>query len=337
MGNSRLVPQPHLYPRLVVTLALTAVLIGRGLAQALPGSIAGIDALIVRVGLAGAIVTQLGAALLAALAMRNATLLLFTHPGQPLLKLLSGASTAVVVLMTLFAALLSHNQVSPEWSMLAAAIVAATLAWSGAACLAKPEQRVVGMLGIGIAVTSLVHTLARIQALVAAERASSLGFAAARWMATLGFVFELVCLAGALTWLMWPRNTVTRSLGASIVALAPAVALGGMRESGLGLVVGRTLQQLSAHPDPVLPRLVRDSVEVAALGAVLLCVFSSARASALLMVVGLALLGRASADIPLGAIFLLNAALALQLLDDESPSEALHDESRGVELPGSGA
>ncbi len=315
-------PESHPYPRLVVVLALIAVVVGRGLAQALPGTTTGIDELIHQVGLVGAIATQLCAALLAALAMRNVTLLLFTRAGQPLLKMVSGLTTAVVVVMTLFAALLSHNQLSPQWSMLSAAIVAATLIWAAATTLHDADKRAVGLICIGAALAALVHTLARIQALIAAERASSLGFAAARWIATLGFVFEFTCVAGVFIWMLWPRNTTVRALGATIIAVAPAVALGGLRESGAGLMVGRTLQRLSAHPDPMMPRLLRDSLEVAALGAVLLCVVSNARKGPLLMITALCLLGRASADIPLGAVFLLNGALALQLLrQDQIPTD----------------
>jgi hypothetical protein len=92
-------------------------------------------------------------------------------------------------------------------------------------------------------------------------------------------------------------------------------------------VLGRTLEQLSSHPDPILPEFARNVVELAAIATAALCAFTAKRAPAAVMAVGMCLLGRASADIPLGSVFLLNAALALQLLPAESPNAAIAEPS----------
>lgn len=310
-------PVPH--PRLALLLAALAVLIGRGLSQALPGTLTGLDPMIDRVSLAGAVLTQLGAALLAALALRSATLLLFTRPGQPLLRFVSAATATLVVMLTLFAALLSHNQLAPHWSMLAAVIVAGTLSWSGASALKRVDSRAVGLIAIFTATAATVHTLSRIQALIAAERASTLAFGVARAMATAGFALEVACVVAAYCWLLFPRSTAMRAGAGIVIAIAPAIALGATADGGFALVVERLLAQLSAHPDPLVPRLLRDSVELWGLGAVALSALSRTRPPELLLVLGLCLLGRASADIPLGALFLMNAALTLQLHVDPAP------------------
>lgn len=305
-----------------MALASLAVLIGRGLSQALPGSITGLGEVIDRVSLAGAVLTQLGAALLSALALRSATLLLFTRPGHAALRFVSATATIVIVLMTLLAALLSHNQLAPHWSMLSAVVVAGTLSWSGASSLKSLEARAVGLIAMLAAIAATVHTLARIQALIAAQRASTMAFGVARGMATAGFVLELLCVAGACGWLLFPRNTWLRASAGVLLALAPAVALGASKDGSFALVTERLLAQLSAHPDPLVPELLRHTLELWGLAAVALCVVARVRSAELMFVLGLCLLGRASADIPLGALFLLNAALALQLHTAPAPERS---------------
>jgi hypothetical protein len=298
----------------VVVLALLAVLVGRGVAQALPGSLTGIDVAIERVEVVGALLTQLAALLLTVLAIRNASLLLFAQPGHPVLRIASASATAVISMMTLLAALLAHNQLAPHWSMLAAAIVAAMLSWAGWKSLRLADQRGVALIAILVAATALVHTGARVIALGAADRASVLGFTLARSLATAGFILEVLCLLASIAWLLVPRNTWSRAAGSLVVAVAPALALAASREENWAVVLRRTLERLSAHPDPIVPDVVRYSVELSSVGLVLLCAFSRARPVNALMILALCLLGRASADIPLGAVFLLNAGLALQLV-----------------------
>jgi hypothetical protein len=62
-----------------------------------------------------------------------------------------------------------------------------------------------------------------------------------------------------------------------------------------------------------VPEVARHALELWALLTVGACLLSRHRPVALLMALGLCILGRSSADVPLGAVFLINAALALQL------------------------
>lgn len=321
-------PDPLPYPRLAAALALACVLIGRGLSRALPGSAAGIGEAIDRISLLGAALTQFGAMVLMTLAIRSATLILVGKFAAPGFKVLSTVGTAFIAATTLFAALLAHNQLALFWSVALAVIVTSILGVSALTMLRTAEKRAVSLVALGIALTALVHTLARILALVAAEQASVLGFSFARGLATFGFGLELVCLAAAGAWLLAPPTPVPRAVGAVLVAIGPALALAASRDEGWGLVLGRTLEHLTAHPDPALPLIVRFTVELWGFAAVILCLVTRSRKSGLLGVLGLTLLGRASADVPLGAVFLLNGALALQLL----PNPAGSDEPQGAAL-----
>lgn len=301
------------FPRPVVALALLAVLIGRGLGQALPGSLTGIDSLITVVETAAAVLTQLCATLLIAQALRSALVLVFTHHGQPIWKLVVGTTTLFTALTTLFAALLANNQLAPAWAALSAFAVLATLAMSGAMAIQDRERRALGLITLGVAGAGLFHTTARVVALFAAERASGAGFDAARGVATLAFSLESVCIGAAFVWLLRPQLPAIK-IGVGVLGLLTvALALFALRPEGWGLVLGRTLEQLSAHPDPMLPNLVRYTFELWGLCAALACLALPKRTPQLMMVLGLCLLGRSSADVPLGAVFLLNGALALQV------------------------
>ncbi len=314
------------FPRSAVALALLAVVLGRGVAQALPGTFTGIDGAIEVVELSGAICSQLAAGLLTALAVRSAAFLLFTQTRRPMLTVATALTSGAVATMTLLAALLTHNQLATQWSVLLAGSVIVVLAWSGAQALARPVSRAAGLIAIGAAVAATLHTLGRVTALEAADRASVLGFGVARGLASAGSVVELGSIVGALVWLLSPRHTKLRASGSLLLALVPALALGATRDQGWGLVVGRTLEQLSSHPDPMLPTFVRNVIELTAIATAALCAMTTSRAAGPLMAVGLCMLGRASADIPLGSVFLLNAALALQLMPaepDRAPLEEL--------------
>jgi len=304
---------PLPFPRLAIALALTAVVIGRGLSQALPGAVSGIGEAIDRIQLSGAVVTQLTAALLAALAMRTAAVLLFTQFDRPLLSMVSTITTAMACLATLYSALLTHNQLAPQWSGLLAVCVGATLLWSATIVLGRARLRAVGLIAVDAASASLIHTFARVVALLTAEQASVVGFEAARGIATLGFALEIACIAAALTWLLARTAMGTRGAAALALLTAPAIGLATSRSETWAVITGRTLWQLSAHPDPMLPAMLKHSGELWGLIAVILCILIRTRSVALMFIVAMCLLGRASADIPVGALFLLNAALALQL------------------------
>jgi hypothetical protein len=301
------------FPRPVVALALLAVIVGRGLGQALPGSLTGIDSMIGVVETAAALLTQLSATLLMAQALRTALLLLFTSNGNPLWKVVLGSTTLLMALTTLFAALLSHNQLAPQWTALSATMVLGTLAYSGALALQDRERRGLGLIVLGVACTGLLHTLARVVALVAASRASGEGFDLARGLTTMAFSFESVCLGASFIWLLRPQVSWLKTAIGVVGVLTVLGALFALRPDGWGFVAGRTLEQLSAHPDPFLPNVVRYTFELWGLLAALGCLVLPKRAPQLLMALGLCLLGRSSADVPIGAVFLLNGALALQL------------------------
>jgi hypothetical protein len=309
------------FPRSAVALALLAVIVGRGLGQALPGSLTGIDNLIGNVEFVGAWLTQLSAALLSAQALRSVLVHVVTHRGQAVWKIVASGTALLITLETLFSALLSGNQLAPTWAALSAYLVLGTLGLGAVLALGDRERRGLGLIGLLIVGAGGAHTTARLIALAAAARASSAGFDMARWIATLGFALEAVGLAASFIWLLKPENVVSKAVSAGLGLLAIAVAMQGLGTEGWGLVVGRTLEQLSAHPDPFVPRLVRYTVELWGLCAVIGCCVLPKRPPTLLMALGLCLLGRSSADVPACAVFLLNAALALHAGRQSAPAQ----------------
>jgi hypothetical protein len=317
------VPDPVPYPRAIAALALAAVLVGRGLSRALPGTVSGIGEAIDQIGVAGSILSQFGAMTLVALAVRGAAILLLTKGGQPGVKLLAAVGTAFVAVTSLFSALLAHNQLALLWSVTLAILITAIVATSALGSLQVAEKRAVALVALGVALTALVHTAARVVALLAAEQASMLGFTFARGLATFGFGLELSCLVAAGIWLLAPDPPAPRAAGAILILIAPALAVAATRQEGWGLVLGRTLEHLTAHPDPAVPRMLRYTAELWGVAAVGLCLAIRSRRGALMMVLALLLLGRSSADVPLGAVFLLNGALALQLLAPHGPDRRI--------------
>lgn len=307
--------------RAALALALVAVIVGRGLGQALPGSLTGIDRVISVVETAAAVVTQLCAALLTAGAMRTLLVVLFTQRTQLSLKVLSAATTSLVAVSALFAALLAQNQLAVTWSAASAMAVATTLVLSAGALFRRKAAsgsleaglRGAGLVASGVAVASLAHTLSRVLALFFAERASLPGFAVARGFATLGFALELAALVVTWIWLLRPETQRVRTLSAVAAVVALGLAIWSRADHGWGFVLQRALDHLSAHPDPWVPEALRHALELFALSTVVGCLLSRRRPVVLLMALGLCVLGRSSADVPLGAVFLINAALALQL------------------------
>jgi hypothetical protein len=295
-----------------MALALAAVVVGRGLSQALPGTAAGIDRLIAWVQLAGAHVSQLAAMLLVLLCGRLALLLLALKRGALGLRILSALATVAASGLAVVASL-TQARLSPEVIGVVAVSVLGALGWAAISSLRDTERRAIGLMLLATAFSAGLHSLARFIAFTASDHADASLFNAAQLIATAGFAFEFACLTCCFLWLLTPAAPWLRAASAVVVVCAPALALAADQTDTWQRLLRDTLQQLGSHPDPWLPSWLIRSVEISALGAAAIALVARARRAELLLVAALAVLGRASLDVPLGALFLLGAALVAQL------------------------
>ncbi len=300
-------------PRTMLVSALLAVVIGRGLTHGLPGISTGMDSTIRVVEVVGAVLTQFSALVLVTLCARLIVLLVMLqrHIG---LVVLSVFATGAASVATFLAALSNHVQLAPPFSVAVSALVVLALVGSGALALQVPAKRAAGLVLLAAASAAAAHTAARLVALLASEAANAAWFNVSRVISTSGFFLEMLCLTACISWLVAPKVVWVRAAAAVVVVCSPALALAADQPGEWQLALRRTLEQLSAHPDPLLPAWLQRSGEVLAIGATLLSASVFRRSAALCLAAGMAILGRSSPDVPLGAMFLLTAALSMQLL-----------------------
>ncbi|MCA9632062.1 MAG: hypothetical protein KC766_30620 [Myxococcales bacterium] len=299
----------------VAWLLLLASIFGRALAPALPGARAGFERWITWGDRLGAVLSQ------AALLVGTVTVvvLLLTTLRQNGLGILYRLLMAIFGAGTLTVVMTAHRQRIRADSVLVVALVTSLMAlWSGLPTTRSPRSRGAALVLVAAGSSALAHTVARALALYASENALVSLFGVARWVATLGLLFDVAALVLCVLWLWIPRP---RS-GAIVLGVATllAVLLVGAAASGsapdaslFSVLADRALTELTQHPAPLVPQMVRAGLEVMAFvlaGGVLLQP-TERRLSA--VVIALALLARGSTDIPLCALSLLLAALLAPL------------------------
>lgn len=308
------------FPRALLLLALLSVVVGRGLAQALPGTRVGIDRVIGVTQLLGAHLSQLAALLLVMVCGRIVLLLVFARQGGLLLRTLSCLATLGASGLALVASL-TQERLAPTVLAVVSILAVSTLAWTGVGLVQRVEKRAVGLVLIAAALSAGTHALGRFINFVAGDRADASLFALAQVVSTSGFVFEVGCISSGFLWLLTARVTWLRAVTAVLVVCAPALALAADQPGTWQAMLKATLAQMGSHPDPLVPLWATRSAEICALGASSLALIAPRRRPELLFAVALALLGRASPDFPLGALFLISAALGAQLpLPDPVPA-----------------
>jgi hypothetical protein len=148
-------------------------------------------------------------------------------------------------------------------------------------------------------------------------------FATARVLATGAFVAEVIALGLTLAWFAtgvpkgnsrparWLRQPHWLwSCGALAVALATALVL-AQGEDGWRLLLSRTLTALGTHPDPLVPALALNLVDLLVLSVCVASLLPWTRRASERAALALLLLGRASFDVPLGGLLVLVALLAV--------------------------
>jgi len=300
--------------------ASLAVLLGRGLAPALPGTRSGIEVWITRIETGSATVPSLAAFLAQLTLLWGGWLCMHL-----LLNALAdrGISAVVRALMTLSGSLmfaivaLANVALAPltETWLVGIAACAGTLGLL-ASILAfnRPSLRAAGIVLMIVSVSGLLHVVAGLLALRASSLAHASEFMTARILATLAFGVGALGLVFALYWVIHSGKRLALALFALMPpALLIYLSLLGTKDGAnfFSLLAARTLNQLRTHPDPLVLPAVRDMVELSAFAVGLLVLSRPVTQAPVRVAVALALISQANIDVPLCALLFSCAALVL--------------------------
>lgn len=310
-------------------LGVLAVLFGRGLSTALPGTVVGLDGLVNWVIICGAFASQLFAISGAVVSLRLA-LWLFTLRNVFLALRVWVAAAALFVCVVVFLS------AQPRLFGLGPLLLA-TLSWVSSGLLFLSAQfasrhssaRLVASLMSLAALVAAAYTAARWVALNASAAGDGATFDVSRAMATVASVLDLMLLLGAGVWFWLNSKPITRAWSSVVVVCLPALFLGSS-QNGPRHIAQRVAEAFTSHPDPFLPAFVTWSLECAALTLALACIVDCTGKRAGRLAVAFALLGRTTSDRPLGALLMLLAALCLLYplvtrpisIPDEDPDES---------------
>lgn len=308
----------------LAALGWLAVVLGRGVAQALPGTIAGYDAWVSGSLTFGAFCSQFFAVVGATLAIRGALWFALQghHPkqrspwwqksGSVAGKLALGLCALFVAAVVFVAAQPRVVAFGPIALTLLSFSVSVLLGLCAVSALESRPTRALSLIAVNAAIAGLIYTLARLTAYQASNTGSMSQFEFARGLSTAAAAVEWLLLAVSALWLWRNSDSLTRAVASVPILCAPAVAW-NTPEGGL-LAFVRSLEQLCPHPDPFLPLALRLSLELVVLALAFGAVITPKGPRLGGLVVCFALLGRSSGDTPLGALLLLLASLALLVL-----------------------
>jgi hypothetical protein len=291
-------------------LALATWVIGRGLAETLPGAVVGFDATIAWLLFAGAFLSQFLAIAGGTFGLRLASALLAEPAIAGWLRVVCLIQTTCIVFGVLFSAQPREVPAGPELLALLAGLASSLLLLSGLHAVRNPNWRGPGLVAVAAAFSAGTLAIARFVGTLGSDQANTLLFDGSRALATVGVALSCVAAALALAWLLRSQGLGPRVVGFLFVAISPAWTLKAA-QLGPAALLSATLLQLSSDPETLIPAGVISAVQWLCLGgasAALLCRAASVLCSA---AVALALLGLSVADAPLGALALALAALLL--------------------------
>lgn len=316
---------PALYPnhvahlgglvRILAVLALLGTLVGRSLAPSLLGAADGIDSLIQRVELLGALVSVhffVGASLLATWL----ALVLMTERRLVLsLRSVAVPGVAVVQVLTIAGYWGPLSAGNLLWLSLVSAGIALVVAPK---TVAEPRTRALGLLLLSAAFASLVDVTGRVMAIRSSDLALDDWFFFSRVVASVAFLFKVLGLIIVLIWLgqwRWKRQLVFLVAGLSSGALVGWGAMYGLQSARtFGLVwMGRAMAELTRIPYPLFLPVIRFAVEGINLALVIALLALPGRPRTLAGAAALALLASGATDIPICALMLTLSALIASL------------------------
>lgn len=305
---------PTLLIHAVAALAVMATLVGRALAPALPGSVAGISRIIRAFDLLGNLLTQLFAFAGISCALILSRVILQGLKKDLVFKLLLLPATLLIGFLVMVK--MRVAQADPNGSM-TLAMTSSGLALAASPALLKNEAT----RAMGLAVTlggigGGLHAAGRYLAYKASLGSLPTEFAVARACETVAFVLHLGVVVLAILWLRSRGWSFALKLFA-ITALAVVLALGAQRGSLYHAAVwevlaSRMLGRLLTDPMPFAPEWVTGIIGVMTI-ALSAWLIARLRPSLTALVVCFCLLSGRSTDVPLLALALALGTIVARL------------------------
>jgi hypothetical protein len=297
---------------LFAAVALLASALGRAIFPAMMGAATGLAPWIERTQRILSLLSQVVAAGGVAFALRAvATTFSRTSLGVGYRMVVIPAGTAASVL-TMAA---TGRVLEPELGSALVVAAVTTAAASSAVAVLAPATRA---LGLALALSAVAGALdfAGIRlSQVAVENSSPSAYRAANIVTTLGFALEVLLVSMAFGWLSARRSmrAVVLSLLSIVLVFAWGLALRGAARPGAAawlVVIARAVTQLLRAPAPLVPPAARLVLEAASVVGAVAALVASRRAPVAALL-ALCLLARGATDIPLSALLLVVAALAV--------------------------
>jgi hypothetical protein len=289
-----------------------ATLFGRLLAPALFGAATGLELWIHATQLVANLLSQFVAAAGVAFALRAVGVTL-SRPvlgvGYRMIVIPAAIATSALTMAA------AGRVLEPELGS-ALAISAITATFAGVPLvLLLPSNRAAG-LALALTALSGAFDFAGVRlSAEAVERGSAGGYRVASALVTAGFALEVLLVALVFGWLSAQRRARAVLLGA-LSALLALILVWALRNSSstnpstFEIVVARSLGALLRAPAPFVPPAARLMLEAASWGGAVAALAATRRAP-LAPVLALCLIARGSLDIPIPALLLVVAAVAL--------------------------
>lgn len=293
-------------------LALVATLFGRLLSPALFGSGTGLDRWIMAAQALGNVSSQAVAAGGVAFALRAVGVAL----GKSGLGIAYRMVVIPAVIVTSALSMLATGRaLDPELAS-ALAISAIVGAAAGAPiALSSPASRALGLV-LGLTAMSGAADFAGLSLAAAAiERGSATAYHVAKALTTLGFVLELGLLVVAVAFVTAGDRVRAAVLGGVSALFAAGLvymlhAANGANASTTEIVLARAASALLRAPPPIVPDAARLMLETGGFVAAFAALFMAKRVP-LAPLVALCLVARGSLDVPIPALLLVVAGIAV--------------------------
>ena len=308
---------------LLALLATVAALVSMSVERALPGVWLGVDHVITAVKLGGAVSSQLLA--VSSTAVVIGLVLATTKSRLPAhLRAYAVGAGALSILAVMIASAMKLPDTSRLVLGGSVALLGLLAAWPASRVYTlRAAALVVGVVSLG----GMVRVATVLLAMVGAATSETLA-TVARVGASAGVVIELGAIGVALAWLISqpgarggalvplrrPRWPLLAALLAVCALLAVGAQIGAQSEArGAAVLLSRSLEQLAVTPAPFVPSMLLGWVEILRWAVVIGLLLVAPRGRMMSSTVALALIARHTVEVPLCAVTLVVAALALGL------------------------
>ncbi|MEP7122059.1 MAG: hypothetical protein ABJE95_14160 [Byssovorax sp.] len=311
-------------------LALVASLLGRAIGPSMEGLAVGLGRLIETVKLSGGVLSQVLA--VAAIVLAMGEILVVSRSRVPAPVRLGSIGLGGAVVLVCFLASPRRESLPDALVLLMSLSAVAFALLAGVSALKASFSRAAGLILILVAADSLLRLIAVAIAAQARTAAGERLAVVAGVVSTAGFLAGVVAMAIAAAWIASRSKKLASAgtllpLAAALFLTQRARAADGDDAGTLSVLVHRVVERLIARPLPLLPAgfqifvaLLAPLLAIAALASRPARGASAAALAppSIAAAIALALLMRDAADLPLGALALVIAALTVAI--------AAHDE-----------